>query len=177
MRFRMSAAELERTAEEELENRIRAANTRGGMPVMSRDFWNDLRVRTNERIDRAGSGRAITLSWAARVAIPGVVALVSFLVGLHYYAPFPGPAGTPLASVLAELPDGSVDSLVVSAAAAVDSADADLVNDTMFDAGADEIAAYLVEAGAATEVGEFLADGDVDRILQAMTKPSTQVDS
>ena len=41
----------------------------------------------NAAIDDATSGRALSLSWAARVAIPGIVAVLSFLIGLYYYAP------------------------------------------------------------------------------------------
>jgi hypothetical protein len=175
MKFRRTVAELERTAEKELEDQIRAANRSGGAPEMQRDFWNSLRVRTNERIDRATSGKAITLSWAARVAIPGVVALLSFLIGLHYYAPLPAASAVPLGSVLEQLPALTMDSLVLASVTVVDSADADLVNTTVFDAESHEIAAYLLAAGATAEVSEFLDDDDVDQILQSMTKQSKKL--
>lgn len=176
MKFRKTAAELERTAEKELEDQIRAENQAGGAPEMPRNFWNSLRIRTNERIDHATSGKAITLSWAARVAIPGVVALLSFLIGLHYYAPLPAPAAGPLISVLEELPSRTVDSLLWASMTVVDSADAEIVNLRVFDAESHEIAAYLLDAGATAEVSAFLDDEDVDQILQSMTKQSQRVD-
>lgn len=143
---------------------------------MPREFWNSLRVRTNERIDHATSGKAITLSWAARVAIPGVVALISFLIGVHYYAPLPGPAARPLASVLEGLPAQAMDSLLWSSATEGDSIDADLLYPTVFEVASEEIAAYLLDAGATARVSEFLDEEDVDRILQSMTKQSRRVD-
>lgn len=176
MKFRKTIAELERTAEKELEAQIRSENRSGGVPEMPHEFWNALRVRTNERIDHAASGKAITMSWAARVAIPGVVALLSFLIGVHYYAPLPGPSAMPLVSVLNDLPVRTVDSLLLATATVIDSADAELVNTTVFDAESDEIAAYLLKSGGASDVGEFLDDDDVDQILQSMTKQSQRVD-
>lgn len=176
MKFRKTVAELERAAEKELEERIREESQGGGVPDIPREYWNTLRVRTNDRIDRVGSGKAITLSWAARVAIPGVVALLSFLVGLHYYAPLPGPSGMPLASVLDELPVRAVDSLLWSSATVGDSIDAEMVYRAVFEAETYDIAAYLLNAGATAEVSEFLEEPEVDRILQSMTKQSKEVD-
>jgi len=176
MKFRKTVAELERTAESELEDRIRDASRGGGAPEIPREFWNSLRVRTNERIDRATSGKAITLSWAARVAIPGVVALVSFLIGLHYYAPLPTPSVGPLTSLIKELPAQEVDSLLWSSASVGDSVDAEIVNATVFDASSDEIAAYLLDAGSTAGVSDFLNENDVDQILQLMTRESKGVD-
>ena len=175
MKFRKTVAELERTAEKELEDQIRAENRGGGSPGLPREFWSSLLVRTNERIDRATSGKAITLSWAARVAIPGVVALLSFLIGLHYYAPLPGPAVRPLASVLEELPAQTVDSLLWSSATTGDSIDSEIVYPTVFEAASDEIATYLLDAGSGVGVGEFLDEQDVDQILQSLTKQSHRI--
>ena len=176
MKFRKTISELERTAEKELEDQIRADNRSGGAPEMPREFWSSLLVRTNERIDHATSGKAITVSWAARVAIPGVVALLSFLIGLHYYAPLPAASAVPLVSVLDQLSAQTMDSLVLASVTIADSADADLVNTTVFDAQSHEIAAYLLAAGATAEVSEFLDDDDVDQILRSMTKQTQRVD-
>lgn len=175
MKFRKTVAELERAAERELEDQIRAENRGGGLPEVPREFWSSLRVRTNERIDLASSGRAITLSWAARVAIPGVVALLSFLVGLHYYAPLPSSASSSLAGVLDEFPPQAIDSLMWSYATGGDSIDADIVYPAVFEAESDEIATYLVDAGTTVDVSEFLDEQDVDRILQSMTKQARRV--
>jgi hypothetical protein len=170
MKFRKTVAELERVAESELEERIREEAGKGEAPVLPPAFWNSLRVRTNERIDRATSGKAITLSWVVRVALPGVVALLSFLIGLHYYSPLPESATVPLASVLEALPSPAVDSLLWASVSVADSVDAEIVHATVFDAASDEIAAYLVDSGAAAEMGAFLDEEDVDAILRSMTK-------
>ena len=50
-------------------------------------YWHDLIARTNRRLDEAASGKAISISWAARVAIPGVVAIIFFFVsGIILYS-------------------------------------------------------------------------------------------
>ena len=50
-------------------------------------YWSNMLVKTNSRIDDVSSVRALSIGWALRVAIPGVVAIISFLIGLHYYSP------------------------------------------------------------------------------------------
>src|SRR4030042_6452064 len=68
----------------------------------SEPYWSNLLVRTNERIDHATSGKAISLSWAARVALPGVITIIFFFVALrYYYEPEPSGSHTPLFVVIA----------------------------------------------------------------------------
>jgi len=50
-------------------------------------YWQNLIVLTNGRIDGVASGKAISLSWVARVALPGAIAILFFFIGLHYYTP------------------------------------------------------------------------------------------
>jgi hypothetical protein len=70
-------------------------------------------VKINGKIDDATSGKALSISWAARVAIPGVVAIVSFLVGLHYFAPDASRHAPSVAEVVLALPPAAIDSLLV----------------------------------------------------------------
>ena len=50
-------------------------------------YFANLLVKTNQRIDAVTSGKALSISWLARVAVPGVVAILFFFIGLHYYVP------------------------------------------------------------------------------------------
>ena len=74
-------------------------------------YWQNLLVRTNARIDEVASGRAISLSWALRVALPGAVAILFFFIGLHYYTPESGPAEVSVHEYVSGFPEASRDSL------------------------------------------------------------------
>ena len=83
--------EQEQEAVEELRQALRQADL-SLEHLPSETYWSNLLVRTNERIDHATSGKAISLSWAARVALPGVITIVFFFVALRYYYE-PGQSG------------------------------------------------------------------------------------
>lgn len=125
-------------------------------------------VRTNERIDRATSGRALSLSWAVRVAVPGVVAIIAFFVGLHYY-------GTPasrepggMVPFLSDLTDGALDSLMELHAVIDSTALADHAGDGLFDIPGDLAADYLL-ATDPDLVAETLDEQQVQQVLTALT--------
>ncbi|HMK38239.1 MAG TPA: hypothetical protein VK569_02785, partial [Bacteroidota bacterium] len=73
MKYRMEKIPLTAEAERELTSEIRqlAGSTGDGKaPGPSDAYWQNLVVKINARIDDATSAKALSISWAARVAIP-----------------------------------------------------------------------------------------------------------
>ena len=133
-------------------------------------YWTNLLVRTNRRIDDATSPRALSISWAARVAIPGVVAVVSFVIALHYYAPVrPEPAVT-LASIVRAMPDQDVDSLYVIGAGQNEGALPTVgVSEDVLQVSRDQIAEYFIENGKESQLVEALDDQQASDFLKALS--------
>ncbi len=130
-------------------------------------------VRTNERIDSATSARALSLSWAVRVAVPGVVAIVAFFIGLHYYTTPVTRTAEGLTPLLNELSDAALDSLL-QVHAAVDSSS--LLGDTPgeFLAITGELAAeYLLSTDRTDIVAETMDEEEMQAVLKAMTAGRT----
>lgn len=87
---------------------------RGGDPDEPPDsYWTNMLVRSNQRIDEVSSGKGISISWAARVAIPGVVAIVSFMIALYYYVPERPASESSLTSFMMSLDSELLDSMLV----------------------------------------------------------------
>ena len=87
MKLRRQTIDIPDAIEREAEEAVRRHDDTKNVHGPSETYFANLLVRTNERLDRATSGVAISLSWLARVAVPGVVAIIFFFIGLHYYAP------------------------------------------------------------------------------------------
>jgi hypothetical protein len=171
MKLRHGTAPIDDGAEEELTHEVRraAANLRGGEPeAPPGPYWPNLLVRTNDRLDRATSGKALTISWAARVAIPGVVAILSFLVGLRYFAPQHESHAPTLANVVLSMPQPSIDTLLtglseISPAVSVADLGLDPLNPEK-----EEIASYLINSGSVTTLEESMSDQQVTAVLAAL---------
>jgi hypothetical protein len=125
-------------------------------------------VETNERIDRATSARALSLSWAMRVAVPGVVAIIAFFIGLHYY-------GTPvrqetdaLAPVLVDFSDGALDSLMEAHAMVDTTTLVEGARGGLFDISGELAADYLLATNQTGVVVEMLQDREVDDVLTVL---------
>ncbi len=147
------------------------AKTRGTAPNVRPDqYWANLLVRTNSRIDDATSPRAISISWAARVAIPGVVAVLSFVVALHYYAPVQPESADNLATVIRSLPEQAVDSLLVLGAGQSEGALPTIgLGDEVLRVPSDQITDYFIENGEASQIVETMNDGQVDTFYTALS--------
>ncbi|HXX62580.1 MAG TPA: hypothetical protein VEO56_02180 [Bacteroidota bacterium] len=131
-------------------------------------YWANLIVRTNQRIDRATSPRALSISWAARVAIPGVVAIVSFLVALHYYVPGDLESHTSVTDVLRAMPVASVDSLLVDPSRADPSLSVADVAPDVFVFSNDQIADYLSTHGSIRAAIDGLSDREPSDLITAL---------
>jgi len=131
-------------------------------------YWASLLVRTNERIDDASSAKAISISWAARVAIPGIVAILFFFIGLHYYAPdLPGKSSSVL-SLVKSLPQDAVDSLLTHPERISSSLSVADVPSDIFQFSGDQITEYLTERGSEQMLMENMNDADVSSLLAAL---------
>jgi hypothetical protein len=166
MKLRFGTPSIDDEEEGRLEEEVRRLTAEeppsGSLPD---SYWANLLVRSNQRIDDATSPRALTISWAARVAVPGVLALLSFLVGVRYFVPMKEDAGAPLKAVVLSLSDRAVDTLL---------ADSYRVGPTLSlaDLGVDpfppekeDLAEYLIAAGSMSFVTETLNDDQVTDVL------------
>ncbi len=128
-------------------------------------YWQNLPLRMNRAIDEATSGVAISLSWVARVAIPGVVAILSFLIGLRYYAPDMGTSPASVKEVAQALPVRTVDSLYVAMIASADSATASTFEEQVLAMPVDQAREYyVVQAGTRTLL-EDLSEQEVRDVV------------
>ncbi len=155
MKLRRHTIDIPDELEREAEDAVRRLDDTRNVSAPPGTYFANLLVRTNERIDRATSGVAISLSWLARVAVPGVVAIIFFFIGLHYYAP-----ETPRSSVVDvvnALPPAAFDSLLVDAS----SEDAVIVPPSLFDVSGDQLVEFYLETGNPAAVLEELPEQDV----------------
>ena len=171
MKLRLGTATVDEGAEEDLAREVRrvAADLGEHEPAgPSESYWPGLLVRTNRRLDQVTSGKALTISWAARVAIPGVVAVLSFLIGLRYYAPQHESHTPTLAKVVLSMPQAEVDTLLsglseISSAVSV----ADLGYDPL-NPESEEFASYLIDSGSLAAIEESMSDQEVTAVLIAL---------
>ncbi len=170
MKFRHERTEPSESEERELEALIRgmappdAGDRPAGPPAA---YWQNLTVRTNERIDRETSGRALSIHWALRVAVPGVLAILSFFIGLHYYAPERPETEETVAAVILSLPGQTVDSLLVNPPLAASIRIEDVSTD-LFGVSQDQIGDYLINRGETQTLVESLSDQQLGDMLLAM---------
>lgn len=177
MKFRQNTPLPDEAAELELEASVRQLAVRTGEaePAGPPDtYWQNLIVRTNVGIDGASSGKALTLSWAARVAIPGVVAIVSFLIGLKYYAPEQRGSEPSLKSVVLALPDGVIDSLQTSRAVSDRLADIAEAGIDIFEVSTEDVRLYFVQEGQLSDAASSLDDQQVTEVLALLTTSGSE---
>lgn len=168
MRLRHDRHQVTDDEEEALERAIRQldAGTEDAPPPHG--FWARQLVDINRRIDDATSGVALSLSWAARVAIPGVVAVLAFLIGLKYYAP-DRTVSESLRQATAALPAATIDSLYVASVADRDTAtmtDLDRNLLAVTDASAEE---YYLEHAQTSALVEDLSDQELHEVLATLS--------
>jgi len=173
MKYRMDRERITDEAEEKLAAEIRGlAGGTAGPPGPPDAYWQNLVVRVNEKIDRATSGRALSISWAARVAIPGVVAIVSFLIALHYYAPDATKHETTVAEVLMSLPPSSVDSLLVDPSRVDPSLTVEDVGPDVFVFSRDQIAEYFMENGNPADAVDGISEHEANTVYAVLASGS-----
>ncbi len=172
MRFRLEKAHRAEFDEQKEEQSLKALLGKSAVteePVPSSSYWPALIARTNQRLDDATSGKAISISWAARVAIPGVVAILFFFIGLHYYVPEPPSQVSSLATVLLSLPAETQDSLLLEPSRIHESfSRADFYED-VFELSNDQITDYFIASGSTGMLLETMTDQEVNDLLATLT--------
>ena len=161
----------EHRAAENLRSRLN--ETRREENDRDESYWSDLISRTDRRLDDAASGKAISISWAARVAIPGVVAIVFFFIGLHYYIPRVQPAANPLQEMLLGLSREEQDYVgdVLGSEGSL-GRDPGRYSD-LFTISGDEIEQYLVETGHVESTLETFSEQELRAFMDAVRSHHT----
>ncbi len=173
MKFRQERRDIPESEERELVDAVRALEREAGegtVPPISQTYWQNLIVRTNRRVDAAASGKAISISWAARVAIPGVVAIVSFLIALRYYVPVQTHQHSDVESIVLALPDRAVDSLLTDVALPEETLVAVAANENLFDVPSEQIGEYLIANGNTTMLVELLPEQQANQMLDVLAR-------
>ncbi len=129
----------------------------------SQTYWPRMIADVNRRIDEVTSGKALSLSWAARVAIPGVVAIISFYIGLHYYVPEGAPKNTPIAPILSSLSQTEIDSLLSD-----DLAD-NAAHVLSLSLNGEDAAQYVLSAGEPLMLVESFSHEQVEELLTTLS--------
>jgi hypothetical protein len=131
-------------------------------------YWQNLLVRTNLRIDEATSGKSLSISWAARVAIPGVVAILFFFIGLHYYGPQTRQSGNPLFTLVQTLPEDALDSLSLEPSHMLMTSSIDY-SGPLIEPPKDQIAEFFIESAHASTMLESLTSDQVDELMSVLS--------
>jgi hypothetical protein len=174
MKLRLTIPKVDEAIERELEESVRGAAGRdqSGEDV-PQAYWQNLIIRTNRRIDDVSSGKGITISWAARVAIPGVVALISFMIGLRYYTPELTTGRDALADVVLALPNGVADAgfqnYPLNASEAME-----VVGERMLEVSGQQMHDYFIEEGGMRSVLEVLTEEQVSEVLTLLESSSAE---
>jgi hypothetical protein len=168
MRLRHERVQVTDEEEETLEQSVREfAGVDADMPPPPA-FWSRQIVDINTRIDESTSGFAISLSWAARVAIPGVVAVLAFLIGLKYYAP-EKISSESLRQATAALTEADVESLYVASVAVSDTAVIGEINKSLLALNDEKAAEYYVDHAGEGALVEDLSDQELREVLAALS--------
>ena len=170
MKARKEQSNITERDEQHAVNELRTllAQRGSGSPSPPDSYWPNLLVRSNQRIDSATSGKALSISWAARVAIPGVIAILSFFIGLHYYyVPDQRKAESSLTAIVLSAPDSAIDSLV-SRLHTEDMVKLAPWQDGLFEPTNDQLSDYFLVSGAANDVLETMSMEQVNDVLATL---------
>lgn len=176
MRFRQVKDRIADDAEGALAAEVREIAPRGvpgGAPDPSEAYWQNFLIRANARIDGATSGKALSISWAARVAIPGVVAIASFLIGLHYYVPEPPRTVESVGTVVLSFPASALDSLLADPSRLDPSFSVAETGPDVFQVPGDQIADYFVASGNPTAAVEGLSEKEAVDLFAVLDETGT----
>lgn len=137
-------------------------------------YFANMLVKTNERIDHVTSGKALSISWLARVAVPGVVAILFFFIGLHYYAPLKSSDKTVIADAMSSLSADAIDSLLIESVSSGSIAAANL-NGDLFEVSDDQLSDYFVSSQNSHDVLEALSEKQVNEIAAILESHTTNL--
>jgi hypothetical protein len=149
---------------------LKAAVARAGdaEQLVASHYWGSLIARTNERIDSATSAKALSISWAARVAIPGVLAILFFFIGLHYYAPDLPRSASTISGVLNTLPAAAIDSIMLHPEELSSTLSATEYSQDIFEFTGEQLSDYMSATATHETLVETMDDTDVTSLLIAL---------
>jgi len=152
----------EKQAEDRLKSLISPTESR---QEPASEYWPDLISRTNRRVDAVSSGRSISISWAARVALPGAIAILFFFIGLHYYVPEKGPSEISVTEIVSGMPAASQDSLVLYF---LERSEIKVVDETLLNPSEEDIENYLASGENPSSLLRTLPENEVNEILMIL---------
>jgi hypothetical protein len=132
-------------------------------------YWTNMLVRSNQRIDEVSSGKGISISWAARVAIPGVVAIVSFMIALYYYVPERPASESSLTSVMMSLESELLDSMLVEEPAVGLPLSVAAVYGDPAGLPSEDILEYLIATGRLSALMQTLSEDQVHDLVARLS--------
>jgi hypothetical protein len=170
MKFRQEKIQIGAEAEHTLESEVRSLAGSGDTdPKVPDTYWMNLPIRINSRIDEATSGKAMSISWALRVALPGAVAIVSFLIGLHYYVPEVPQKGDSISEIVLSLPPASLDSILNDPSRLDPPILVEELGPDVFDVSRTQIAEYLVFSGNLPAALDGLTNQETNELLAVLS--------
>jgi len=132
-------------------------------------YWENLTNRMNRGIDAVSSGKGISISWAARVALPGAIAILFFFIGLHYYVPERGPAQISVSEIVSGMPVASQDSLFTHLLERSELTDSNTaIYENLLDPSEADMEQYLVSMGSSSVLLQLLSEDQVNEILSIL---------
>jgi len=169
MKFRQEKIHIGDEAEHLLEAEVRALAGPGEKdPKLPDTYWMNLPVRVNSRIDEATSGKAMSISWALRVALPGAVAIVSFLVGLHYYVPEVPQKTDSVSDVVLSLPPAMLDSILDEPSRVDPGILVEDLGPDVFTVSRTQIAEYLLTSGNIPAALDGLSNQETNELFAGL---------
>lgn len=165
MKLSKNKEKIDEETARSIEEELRTYASKESERVPPKPYWANSLVRINARIDEATSGRSLSLSWAVRVAIPGIVAIITFLIGLDYYIPDPRPTSPSMQSFFLSLPASTIDSLT-----AIDDGASLAVSElpTARSFSEAQIAEYFISAQASEELVETMSEEDLNSLFSLL---------
>lgn len=171
MKLRRDKIEITDAQERELEKDVRwlASERTQADTAPSATYFANLMVKTNEALDRVTSGKALSISWLARVAVPGVVAILFFFIGLHYYKPGMPNGWDAVTEAVNVLPETAVESMIVASLLE----DGQIGGTDIFEVSSDQLAEYFISSHEQTALLETIPEQHLHEVASMLeTKPT-----
>lgn len=177
MKLRKEKIEITDEAEREAVEAVRRLANESGNADESPPppaYFANMIVKSNERIDFVTSGKALSMSWLARVAVPGVVAILFFFIGLHYYAPPVANDTHSIAEAVSKLPADAVDSLLTESLNSNSVSSVDL-NGDLFEVSNEQLTEFYVASQNPKDILETLSEIQVNEVASILESRSANL--
>jgi hypothetical protein len=173
MKLRRDKIDVTDAQERDLETEVRWLATERAQEgtAPSATYFANLLVKTNKGIDRVTSGKALSISWLARVAVPGVVAILFFFIGLHYYKPEMSNGKNSVVETVKVLPESTVDSMLVSSIMEDDQ----IVQTDIFEVSGEQLAEYFIGSREESALLETIPEQQLNEVASLLETKATNL--